>query len=479
MKLSSVSALDWRLTESPPLLGLTAVSAAVLIGLLLAWGGPLAGAGVVLGLTAVVLMLRNIDLGFAAVIGVICLLPFATLPVDVGLTPTFLNLALIGAVGAWGWQIASGQRRQVVIAPITLPLIIFMLVALFAFTNGLQYGPLTPTLLRRFVELLVGVGFALVVIDYCRHWSQVERLTKLFLKAGTGTAVIGIFIWLLPPHTTEAVLNGLAWIGYPSGWVVRYIEDNPALAERAIGTLIDPNALGGLLVLVGALAGPQLVAKRPLLPRWMTAVIVGLIFLCLLLTFSRGALVGLVAAWGAVALVRYRRLIPLMILVGALMLALPITQTYVLRFVEGLQGQDIATQMRFSEYRNALATMGRYPLFGVGFAGSPDVDLFLGVSSLYLTIGQRMGAVGLLAFFSVMAAFFGYAFNYRRAFLTDERRDSVWLGLYAAVVGGLAVGVFDHYLFNENFSAMGTAFWLLIGLATAATRIGAEELRTS
>ena len=33
----------------------------------------------------------------------------------------------------------------------------------------------------------------------------------------------------------------------------------------------------------------------------------------------------------------------------------------------------------------------RYLLFGVGFAGSPDIDLYLGVANVYLSIGQQMG----------------------------------------------------------------------------------------
>jgi polysaccharide biosynthesis protein PslJ len=257
--------------------------------------------------------------------------------------------------------------------------------------------------------------------------------------------------------------------------VVRYIEENPALSERAIGTSVDPNALGGLLVLIGALAGPQLVAKRPLLPRWQTIMITGLLFICLLLTFSRGALVGLVAGLGFVALARHRRLIPYMAVGGLLIFLLPISQGYVARFIEGLQGQDLATQMRFGEYRDALILIWRYPLFGVGFAGSPDSDVYLGVANVYLTIGQRMGFLGLAAFAVLIATVFAYAFFNRGYFRGRDRLDPVWLGLHAALIGGLVVGIFDHYLFNIDFHHAVTIFWMFIGLATAATRLGSAS----
>ena len=42
--------------------------------------------------------------------------------------------------------------------------------------------------------------------------------------------------------------------------------------------------------------------------------------------------------------------------------------------------------------------IARYPIFGVGFTGVPDIDLYLGVSMLYLIIAENMGLVGLASF---------------------------------------------------------------------------------
>ena len=61
------------------------------------------------------------------------------------------------------------------------------------------------------------------------------------------------------------------------------------------------------------------------------------------------------------------------------------------RLLEGFSGQDLATQMRFGEYKDALILIERYPLFGVGFTGTPDMDIYLGVSMLYLIIAENMG----------------------------------------------------------------------------------------
>jgi len=456
-------------------LGLVLGATAVFGGLVLGFGGPLAGAAVLVALVAGLVVLKDIEVGFWGVILVVCLLPFATLPFDIGLTPTFLDLALGSVFAIWALGLVTGRQRTIVLSPLTLPLGLFIIVALFSFIFGLSNGPLTPTLLRKFAELILSLAFVLVVIDFCTTWEHLERLVKVVLLAGGATAVIAIGLWVLPDDTANTLLNALQRLGYPGGWVIRYIEENPELSERAIGTSVDPNVLGGLLLMIGALAGPQLVAKRPLFTRWFTVILFGLIVMALVLTFSRSAMLGLAAGLAYVAVLRYRRLLPYMVIAGLLFLLLPAAQGYVTRFVEGIQGQDLATQMRFGEYKDALILILRYPLFGVGFAGTPDIDIYLGVANVYLTIAEVMGLVGLLAFFAVIGTVFAYAFVNRHIFKQNEQLDAVWLGLHAALVGGLIAGVFDHYLFNLEFHHAVTAFWLLVGMATAATRLGKVE----
>ncbi|MBP6805724.1 MAG: O-antigen ligase family protein, partial [Chloroflexi bacterium] len=357
-------------------LGLMLGGTAVLGGIILGFGGPLAGTAVLAALLVGFIVLRDIEVGFWGVILVVCLLPFATLPFDIGLTPTFLDMALGAVFAIWALGLVTGRQRTIVLSPLTLPLGLFIIVALFSFIFGLSNGPLTPTLLRKFAELILSLSFVLVVIDYCTTWEHLERLVKVVLLAGATAAVIAIGLWLLPEDTANTLLNTMQRLGYPGGWVIRYIEENPALSERAIGTSVDPNVLGGLLLMIGALAGPQLVAKRPLFSRWFTLILFGLIAVALVLTFSRSAMLGLVAGLAYVAVLRYRRLLPYMLVAGLLFLLLPVTQGYIARFGEGIQGQDLATQMRFGEYKDALILIQRYPLFGVGFAGTPDIDIY-------------------------------------------------------------------------------------------------------
>jgi hypothetical protein len=78
-------------------------------------------------------------------------------------------------------------------------------------------------------------------------------------------ALVAIGLYVMRDDLAERTLIRLARIGYPNGGVIRYIEDNPALAERAIGTWVDPNALGGILAVSASMIAPQIFAQKPVM----------------------------------------------------------------------------------------------------------------------------------------------------------------------------------------------------------------------
>jgi O-antigen ligase len=231
---------------------------------------------------------------------------------------------------------------------------------------------------------------------------------------------------------------------------------------RLTSTGVDPNSFGGLLMLALVLAVAQVVANRPLVPRWLTWPALPPLGLALLLTYSRGAWVGLAAGVVWLAVVRYWRLWPVLAVGGLAALAVGVGGGFAGRLVEGLTLQDPATRLRLTEYQNALAIIREYPLFGVGFGQAPSIDLQTGVSSIYLAIASRMGLVGLSVFlWGVGAALLAIWRGARSRWASAE--GELLVALLAALVSALAVGVLDHYFFNIEFSHMATVFWLLVG----------------
>lgn len=479
--MRTVASLHWR---DPALLGLICAVIALLAGALLSFGGVILAAAAFAGLVVTIWFLRDFTFGFWVVIGLITLLPFAVFPVKIVFSPTFLDAALVGLIGVWVLRKMTedrGQNTEAIAPPssvLRLSVATFAGLALFAFIAGLSHAPLTANVLRHFTELLMGMALFFVVIENVRDHATLERVVRAFILGGALAATLGIFLYALPDETANRVLNLLRPLGYPGGDVLRYIEDNPDLPERAIGTSVDPNVFGGMLIMAAALALPQITARKRLLPGLGSFLAIGLMVVCLILTFSRGAFVGLASAAVGLALVRYRRLLPLLLIGGLLLLFLPATQDYVTHFIEGLQAQDLATQMRLGEYRDALTLIGRYPVFGVGFASAPDLDLYLGVSNVYLLIAEEMGLVGLGAFLGLVGMLFALAWRVRRSALADARLEPLWLGLHAALVGALVGGLFDHYFFNLDFHHAITLFWMVFGLAAAASQLAASEQGT-
>jgi O-antigen ligase len=303
-------------------------------------------------------------------------------------------------------------------------------------------------------------------------------VARIILLGGTAAALLGIGFYFLPTATANRLLTALAVFGYPAGDVLRYIEDDPANAQRAIGTAVDPNFLGGVLATIGGLLALQVLSRKPLLGSRLASLVAFAVVLgCLVLTFSRGAMVGLAVGVGLVAVLRYRRLLLVMAAAGIVILILPATRDYVLHFVQGVQGQDLATQMRFGEYKDALILIQRYPALGVGFSGAPEIDIYLGVSSAYLLIAEQMGLIGLAVFLGCMAIVFAWSFKQRRwIYAAAESADgqsrlALWLGAHAGLVAALVVGVVDHYFFELSFQPAGSLFWIFVGLCLAASRL--------
>jgi O-antigen ligase len=482
----------------------TAIGVAVLVGLVTGamFGtlGPVLALGAVGGLVVGLLMLRSIRWGLFALIGLICLLPYGAIPIDVGFRPTFIDVVLLALFGVWFVRMVTGTQRTFQASALGAPILAFLLWALITFIAGLAHAPLSATVLRRFAEVLLSVSLFFVTVNQVRRIKGLQQITAVIILSGGLTGFLGVLFYVLPGPLTVRLLSRLAVFNYPAGpGILHFVEDDPSQPMRAIATSIDPNALGGLLVIVTAVAIVQLFADHPALPRRLLAPLAGLMGLSLVLTFSRGSMLGLGAALLLVGVLRYRKLLLLIALVAILMLLLPQTQAYVTRFVQGIQGQDLATQMRFGEYKDAFTLISRYPVLGVGFSGTPDIDLYLGVSDLYLLIAEQMGLVGLLIFLVIAGTYF--VVTYRawqqipRGHIAEgpvlsgaegpvlsgaegpvlSGAEGLLLAYQTALAGALVDGVFDHFFFNINFVHLVALFWLVMGLGIAAARLSQDQ----
>jgi polysaccharide biosynthesis protein PslJ len=442
-------------------------------GWLIAELGPLAVGVIVLGLVYTVWVLFDLEMAYIGVVGVIALLPFASLPFSIGFTPTFLDLALLALFGAWGLIFLLGRDQQLITTPVGGPILAFTLLAVAAFVAGLANGALTTYLARHFAEVLLSISIFFVVVNTVRDAERLERLVRWVILGASAAALLAIVLYVMPEEMTIRALSALGRFGYPTGQgVIWHIRDDPELMKRATGTSVHPNVLGSLLNFGIVMLVPQLLSKRPMLPHWVGWSLAGLLGMGLVLTVSRSAMLGVGLAVVVISLIRYRKLLPVFAVVAVFFLVSPWSQSLVGHFSEGFLLKDLSTQMRMGEYKDTLTLIQRYPFLGVGFSGAPDIDIYVAVASLYLIVAAQMGLVGLTAFLVVLGTVLWRFWRRRRLVLrTSPALEALWYGLHAAVISGVISGIFDHFFFSLDFHHSVTLFWLVVGLATAATEL--------
>jgi hypothetical protein len=452
-------------------------------GLAIVAGNPIVPFVAVIGLVALPWLVTRPMFDIVLVVGTVTLLPFAALPVRLAvLTPTLLEAGLVLLYVAWLLRSLLNTGEGLERTPIDVWLLVFLGSTLFAFVLGLAHDASTDVI-HNYIKLLLSIGIFYAASNLLRTSNAITLVLRTLILTGGLSAALGVILWRLPDTLAASLLSRLSVIGYPTDRVIRYVEDNPALGERAIGTQVDPNSFGGLLVVITILTGVALLARRPLFPRWLLAGLLLVDVSALVLTNSRSALVGVVAGGVFVATLRYKRLWAWGLAGALVIVAFGLGSGYFARLAAGFQFQDPASLMRLAEYQNALDIIGRYPAFGVGFGTAGELDLTTGVSSIYLTIAERAGLFSLALFLVIVGIFFANTIPALVASLRHapprgspaeiewSNLDTALLGGTAATLGALLVGLVDHYYFNIEFPHMAALLWLTAALALVARRL--------
>ncbi len=465
------SAIQTKIAEARAAAGVIAVAAGV--GLLLGAGVALASPlYVAAGLAGVAGLLLALASPFWALIGVFAAtlgLPFAVIPVELGpIRLTIVDVALVLATLSWAFRLLA-TRVDLASSHADGPVLLYVGITIIAFLLGTSYTT-TAEVYRLFLKSINAALVFFAIVQSVNTVAIFRRTTRLFSLIGWGAATIGVVLYFLPHPTSIQILSALRVFNYPSGaGALRFIAG--ADIQRAIGLAVDPNVFGAMLVLVALVTiGALFDADTKLKPLVLSGLVVSL--LALLLTYSRSSWLGF-AGGLALFVALWTRRPWLLLMVGAGLIAallLPSELPFVEHLQSGLQARDQAAAMRLGEYKDALILIQRYPIFGVGYGSAPTVDLYLGVSSIYLLIAEQAGVVGLTAFLIVVVAVALKAARPAWHHLPVPGR-SVFLGWLSAMVGALTAGGLDHHFANIVFPHMITLWWLVVGMVVAGSMI--------
>ena len=391
------------------------------------------------------------------------------------------------------------QKRILRFEPIDVMAMAFLVLLFFGGTVSLSHESLKPGLLM--VCLMLGY-FLTVILITTREW--LVRCSVGAVVSATLESLYGIAMYF-----TGGGYSSQAWLDD---------EMFEAIRGRAVGTLENPNMFGEYLILILPIAVAMLIGRGEGLKRLQSLFCVGVMGVCLILTWSRGAWIGLIAAALVFLFIWTRRSVWLVLAgIAALPLLPSILPASVLaRFTSIGNMADSSTSYRVYIWRASVNMIRDYFFIGIGIGQGAwfriyplysyqGVEVAPHSHNLYLQIWLELGICGLLVFVGFLFLLFQAAFTLfgqlsggavlknpdisagvldrnlavsgeRRQF--DMQRGKIQLRLSTAgplcgIVAVLVQGMTDYAWYNYRLFLM---FWLVAGLTSAYTRNGRAQI---
>jgi O-antigen ligase len=374
------------------------------------------------------------------------------------LLPTMAVAALaVVSMCVMALAFARERERQLTFSPVNKYVLIYAGVYLVGtFASVTPAASLKEGLLRVCFTL-----FPLVLLNALNSRAQLLGVVKLMVLMGAVVSVYGMYQYVFRTGYQSA-----AWVDS---------DMFSAIGFRVGSTFDNPNMLGQYLVLLIPLGGACLLRARTGKERGLWFVCCGLMCVCMLRTFSRGAWLALLCAGLAFFVLLNPRLLLLApFALAALYFVLP--ETVIQRFTSIGDLADNSTSYRVSIWLGTLRMLKDYWLCGVG----PGQTAFNTVYPAYgydeivaphshnllLQITTDAGICALVMFCLIL-------FWYFRSLCSGLHREKDWTGRLLQIacisgLGGFMVQSMTDYSFY-NYRVM-FLFWAFLALGMAAAR---------
>lgn len=369
-------------------------------------------------------------------------------------TMAVLGLAAIG-YACVALRLVRERDRPLAWSPINRYIILYAAIYLAGtfFSVDLE-GSLNPGLLR-----VAFILFAVVLGNAVSNRRQLDTLIFLMVLAGTAVAAYGILQYIF------------RW-GYQSAaWVDSDMFSG--IEFRVPSTLENPNMLGQYFLLAIPLGGAKLLSSREWGARIFYLCCCGLMCVCMLLTFSRGAWLGLLFA-GAVFFVFLNPRLMLLAPFALIALYFILPDTVISRFTSIGDLSDDSTSYRLYIWLGTLAMLKDYWLCGIG----PGEDAFNMVypaysynaitaphsHNLFLQIVCDAGITALVVFILLLFVYFRMLCS---ALSREKDRTSrmLQIAFTSGACGFMVQAMTDYSFYNYRVMFLFFVFLALGGLA--------------
>ncbi len=296
-----------------------------------------------------------------------------------------------------------------------------------------------------------------------------KRVLKIVLIAGAAVAIFGVLQYLILPDNALSNVGYTKATGTPPAF---FIDDKPNL-ERVMSTLKDPNSLGAYMIIIIALGFAFLVKARDRLRQKYIA-LVAVSSICLWLSFSRGAVLGLILTMVCLFALepssiqyikKHKRkfALSLVALLSVVSVGLFLARdTYLVsNIVFHADEQTVLedpNELRLRFWRESVEDIAANPLgSGPGTAGLASIrNQSQGTvlnENYYLQIAQEVGLLGIGLFIAIIAFIIGRLWRLRDL--------PVARAILASLLGLLFISLLIHTWSNESLAY---TWWGLSGL---------------
>ena len=380
-----------------------------------------------------------------------------------------------------------------------------LMLAAFAYIlwhTAMRRAPLQTraTPVDAYLLLFIGVGFFLMcavspypsialdgyraVVQYLFWFFLVTRL----IEDDRDFAIFyGALLAMAVPIALHGIYQYIIAAPIPAGWVSQTEE---SVRTRVYSLTGSPNIMGSLLVLFAPMAAGLAYYCKTMWVKVLAIGVTGMMCLCCIFTFSKGAWGGLAVAVIVFAIFLDRRLIALMAVAGAgALLAIPsiasrITYMFTADYMEA--SQRAGRMVRWETGLNLLHESNPWLGFGLGrFGGAvamqnkiieeTDTFEYFYMDNYYLKTLVEMGYLGLIFFIILLIGMVLWCLRAigRTGYTQTDRTRVLAVSMFAGMCGVLV-----HCYFENIFEVpyMMAYFW---SMAAAVLYLGYFRKRKS
>jgi len=302
--------------------------------------------------------------------------------------------------------------------------------------------------------------FTIVIQNTVTTKRQLDALVYAFVVSGAAVSAYGIYQYVFGTFVA-------------SGWVDSTMFSG--IGIRVYSTLGNPNVLSEYLLLAIPFAGASILIAKDAVAKVFFTGCLGVMLLCMLLTFARGGWLGLIIA-AALFLVMLDRRFIIVGIVGLILLYFLLPDVILDRFLSIGDVTDSSTNFRLFIWLGTIAMLRDYWFTGIG----PGTAAFNRVYPLYsyntifsphshnlfLQIMCDAGISGFIIFLVILFTYFRHLFS---AVSRESDRVSKILQIAAvsSVLGFLVQSFTDYSFYNYRVTLV---FWAVLGLGALAAR---------